>query len=96
MRVLVIIATSAVCVGAGATAGPLACASVLEWPLSEINLKHSVGLGLAWGVFGALLAAVVLSAVDRKRLWVTAGIAVTTTWLITLAGVWWYVVSSLG
>jgi len=88
--------TVAACVGAGATAVPVAFASELYWPLSEDNFRESVSLGIGWGIVGALSAASALSIANRKYLWITAVIAVVGTWLITFAGVWWYVGSSLG
>jgi hypothetical protein len=95
-RLFLIVVMIAICLGAGATAGPAAFASELSWPLSEANLTASLALGTGWGVVGALVAAVALALADRKRLGITAVIAVAVTWLISFAGVWWVVVSSLG
>lgn len=95
-RLLVIIVTAAACFGAGATAGPVAFASEFGWPLSEINFRDSIRLGIGWSVVGALIGALVLALADRKHFFITALIAVVATWLTTCAGVWWIVVSSLG
>ncbi len=86
MRVSVVVLVSLGCVVAGATAGPVAYASELHVPLTGDNLREPVGLGLCWGVFGALLAAVALSFVRRKHLWWAAAVAVPATWLMTFAG----------
>jgi hypothetical protein len=96
LRLILIVLTAAACVGAGTTAGPVAFASEFHWPLSEPNFRTSVHFGLCWGIVGALIAAFALALTHRKYLWITAVIAIVATWLITFAGVWFMVVSSLG
>jgi hypothetical protein len=94
LRVLVIVATITACAVAGATAGPVAYATELDLPLAEVNLPDSAGLGLCWGVFGALLTAAALSRVRYKYLWLTVGIAVAATWLVTFVSVCLWVLNS--
>jgi hypothetical protein len=85
--VLVVLATALACVAAGATAGPVAYATELLVPLTGDNFHEPVGLGLCWGGFGALIAAVALWFVPRKHLWWTAALAVPATWLLAFNGV---------
>jgi len=96
LRLFAIIVTAAACVAAGVTAGLVAFASELHWPLSEANLAAGSGYGIRGGVIGAVIAAFFLWQADRKTLWIAGAIAVAVTWLVTFAGVWWIVVSSLG
>jgi hypothetical protein len=63
-----IILTTSVCVGAGATASLAAFATVLNWPLSEINFRDSVCFGAGWGVVGAVVSLLALLFADRKQL----------------------------
>jgi hypothetical protein len=87
---------AAACIGAGAAAGLGAFATELHWPLSDINFGDAVRLGLGWGVVGAVVAACVLSVVERKHLWIAAATTVGVTWLTTYAAIWWMVVCALG
>jgi hypothetical protein len=96
LRVFVLILTAAVCVGAGALAGPVGFASALSWPPSEVTSRDSVRLGIGWGVAGAMLAGIVVAFSDRRYLWVTAGISFLATFLLACVGIWLFVVSSLG
>ncbi len=96
VRIFVILLTIAACVTVGATAGPMAFATELHWPLSDVNLRDSICLGIGCGISGGFLAALTLLIVRRERLLVTAVLAVTATWLIIFTAVWWLVVMALG
>lgn len=53
VRLCAAVVTAAVCVGVGALAGPVGFAAELRWPLSEINCRDSVRMGVGWGKAGA-------------------------------------------
>jgi hypothetical protein len=95
-RLLVISMTGLACVAAGATAGLLAFASELGWPLSAANFGYSARLGAYCGIASAVTAALCLATIDRKHLWLGGAVALVVTWLLSCAGVWWHVVTGLG
>lgn len=76
--------------------GLAAFTSELHWPLSEENFAYAVRLGYTCGSVGALITAVCLLVMDRKRMWMAAPVAVVVTCSITFAGVWWHLISGLG
>lgn len=97
MRHLIVVVLAAMaCVGAGATAGPAACGTVLHFPLSEENLRYSTLLGLCWGVGGALIAMMILSRANPKMLWFKAVCVVVTSWFVSFAAVYLKLVLMLG
>ncbi len=93
-RVLVVLATAGACVGAGATAGPVAYASELFVPLVGGTFGEAVNLGLCFGGFGAVIAAAALWFVPRKHRWWAAAVAPLATWLLAFLGVLVIVVNS--
>lgn len=96
LRLTVIIATAAACVGTGVLASVMAYGSGLSWPLSPANFDYATSEGVYCGAVAAVVAAGCLLAFDRRYLAATAVIAVGLTWMATFAGISLYVAMRLG
>jgi hypothetical protein len=94
-RIFGILATMAGCLAAGTMAGPVAFASLLYWPLSDINFREAVDLGVRWGAVTAVIGTITLICIHPTRIWLTVAIIIVVSCVITFVGIWWYVANSL-
>src|SRR3954451_10831230 len=86
----------ATCLLAGIVGAMAGICAALHWPLSDLNFAYTIRWGVVAGLLGAFLAAGLLLSARRERLWWLAILVAGFTLLMSCAGMWWNVVSSLG
>jgi predicted Zn finger-like uncharacterized protein len=96
VRWILIPVAVATCLLAGLAGAIAGMCAVLHWPLSEENFAYATRWGVVAGLLGALPAAGLLLSARRDRLWWLAILVVSFTLLMSCAGMWCNVVSSLG
>jgi hypothetical protein len=96
LRVVVILVAVPGCVLGGVVGALTGVCIEFQWPLSEENLAYTIRWGVTLGAGGAILTVLVLCAVPREKLWPVGSLGPCVTFLLSVAGMWWDIVTSLG
>jgi hypothetical protein len=96
LRFLVMVLAAAGCIAGGSVGAVVGVSAELRWPLSEANFEDALRRGIAMGVVGAGVAALLLAAAPRPKLWWLGCLGAGVTLLLSCAIMWWNVIRSLG